>query len=97
MLLISQFGTLSAFLMLAFSDSLLLIFLSRIIDGVFGGNFPICKAIISDVVPPKNRGVQMANIGVAHVLSSLIGPGLGEFYFLLVEFSILVYSQHFYL
>jgi len=81
MLLISQFGTLSAFLMLAFSNSLLLIFLSRIIDGIFGGNFPICKAIISDVVPPKDRGVQMANIGVAHVLSSLIGPGLGGILF----------------
>lgn len=81
MLLISQFGTLSAFLLLAFSDSLFLIFLSRVIDGVFGGNFPIAKAIISDIVPPKDRGVQMANIGVAHVLSSLIGPGLGGMLF----------------
>lgn len=81
LLLISQLGTLSAFLMLAFSDSLLLIFLSRVIDGIFGGNFPIAKAIISDVVPPKDRGVQMANIGVAHVLSSLIGPGLGGILF----------------
>jgi len=81
LLLISQVGTLSAFLILAFSNSLLLIFLSRVIDGVFGGNFPIAKAIISDVVPPKDRGVQMANIGVAHVLSSLIGPGLGGILF----------------
>lgn len=81
MLLISQFGTLSAFILLALSDSLFLIFLSRVIDGIFGGNFPIAKAIISDVVPPKDRGVQMANIGVAHVLSSLIGPGLGGILF----------------
>ena len=81
MLLISQFGTLSAFILLAFSDSLFLIFLSRVIDGIFGGNFPIAKAIISDIVPPKDRGVQMANIGVAHVLSSLIGPGLGGMLF----------------
>lgn len=81
MLLVSQFGTLSAFILLAFSDSLFLIFLSRVIDGIFGGNFPIAKAIISDIVPPKDRGVQMANIGVAHVLSSLIGPGLGGMLF----------------
>ena len=81
MLIISQLGTLSAFILLAFSNSLFLIFLSRIIDGIFGGNFPIAKAIISDVVPPKDRGVQMANIGVAHVLSSLIGPGLGGILF----------------
>ncbi|MBD3197162.1 MAG: MFS transporter [Candidatus Lokiarchaeota archaeon] len=81
MLLISQLGTLSAFMILAFSNSFLLIFLSRVIDGIFGGNFPIAKAIISDVVPPKDRGVQMANVGVAHVLSSLIGPGLGGILF----------------
>ncbi|TXT67122.1 MAG: membrane protein of unknown function [Promethearchaeota archaeon] len=77
MLLISQFGTMAAFLILAFSDSILLIFISRVVDGIFGGNFPLAKAVISDVVPPKDRGLQMTNVGVAHVLSSLIGPGLG--------------------
>ncbi len=77
MLLISQFGTMFAFLILAFSDSIMLIFISRMVDGIFGGNFPLAKAVISDVVPPKDRGTQMTNIGVAHVLSSLIGPGIG--------------------
>ncbi|TFF99897.1 MAG: MFS transporter [Promethearchaeota archaeon] len=81
LLLISQAGTMSAFLILAFSNSILLIFISRMIDGIFGGNFPIAKAVISDVVPPKDRGAQMTNIGVAHVLSSLIGPGLGGILF----------------
>jgi DHA1 family tetracycline resistance protein-like MFS transporter len=77
MLLLSQVGTLVGFLMLAFSNSLTMLFLSRIVDGIFGGNFPIAKAIIGDVVPPQKRSVQMSNIGVAHVLSSLVGPGLG--------------------
>ena len=77
MLLISQLGTLAGFLMLAFSNSLVMLFASRIVDGIFGGNFPIAKAIIGDVVPPQRRSVQMSNIGVAHVLSSLVGPGLG--------------------
>ncbi len=77
LLLISQIGTMIAFLILAFSNSLELIFLSRIVDGVFGGNFPIAKAIISDSVPPRDRGVQMTNVGIMHVLASLIGPGLG--------------------
>ncbi|MFX0073111.1 MAG: MFS transporter, partial [Candidatus Hermodarchaeota archaeon] len=58
-------------------SSLELIFLSRIIDGVFGGNWPLAKAIISDSVPPKDRGLQMTNIGVIHVLAGLIGPGVG--------------------
>ncbi|MBD3230480.1 MAG: MFS transporter [Candidatus Lokiarchaeota archaeon] len=76
-LLISQLGTAIGFLLMAFSTSLELLIISRIIDGVFGGNFPIAKAIISDSVPPKDRALQMTNIGVCHVLASLIGPGLG--------------------
>jgi len=65
------------FLMLAFSRSMTMLFVSRIVDGIFGGNYPVAKAIVGDVVPPKARSEQMSNIGVAHVLSSLIGPGLG--------------------
>ncbi|NVM01734.1 MAG: MFS transporter [Candidatus Helarchaeota archaeon] len=79
LLLISQFGTLSAFVMLAFSTSYEMVLISRIIDGVFGGNFPIAKAVIGDVVPPKHRAPQMTNVGVAHVLASLFGPALGGF------------------
>ena len=37
------------------------------------------KAIISDKVPPKERGLQMTNIGVCHVLAGLVGPGVGGF------------------
>ncbi|MGC9349762.1 MAG: MFS transporter [Anaerolineae bacterium] len=77
MLLLSQLGTLAGFLIMAFSNSLGMMFFSRIVDGIFGGNYPIAKAIIGDVVPAKQRSEQMSNIGVAHVLSSLIGPGLG--------------------
>ena len=77
LLLISQAGTLAGFILLAFSDSIWLLIISRVIDGIFGGNFPIAKAVIGDEVPPKDRGIQMANIGVAHVLASLIGPGIG--------------------
>lgn len=77
MLLLSQAGTLAGFLIMAFSTNLTMMFVSRIVDGIFGGNYPIAKAIIGDVVPTKQRSEQMSNIGVAHVLSSLIGPGLG--------------------
>lgn len=76
-LLISQAGTFTAFMMLAFSNSLELLFIARVVDGVFGGNFPIVKAIITDTVPPKDRGLQMTNVGVVHVLAGLVGPGLG--------------------
>ncbi|HEC38733.1 MAG TPA: MFS transporter [bacterium] len=81
LLLISQFGTFLGFLILAFSGSIWMVIVSRIVDGIFGGNFPIAKAIIGDEVPPKDRGIQMANIGVAFVLGALIGPGIGGILF----------------
>ena len=81
LLLISQFGTCLAFVLTAFSNTLLMLIVARMIDGMFGGNFPIAKAIISDKVPPKDRGIQMANVGIAHVLASLIGPAIGGFLF----------------
>lgn len=77
MLVICQCGTTAAFLILAFSNSLEILFLSRIVDGIFGGNFTLVKSIISDQVPPKDRGIQMTNVGVVMVLAALIGPGLG--------------------
>ncbi|MHA1240528.1 MAG: MFS transporter [Promethearchaeota archaeon] len=78
LLLISQFGTFLAFILTAFSGNLLMLFIARMIDGMFGGNFPIAKAIISDKVPPKDRGIQMANVGIAHLFTwfGLLGPGL---------------------
>ncbi len=76
-LIISQMGTFTAFMMLALSSSVEMLFLSRMVDGIFGGNWPMVKAIISDEVPPKDRGLQMTNVGVVHVLAGLVGPGLG--------------------
>jgi len=78
-LLIAETGTFSAFLILAFSNSLFLFFVARIVDGIFGGNYPITKAIITDSVPPRERGLQMTNIGVAHTLAGLLAPGLAGF------------------
>ncbi len=85
LLLISQFGTLFAFVLTAFSNTLWMLIIARMIDGMFGGNFPIAKAIISDKVPPKDRGIQMANVGIAHVLAGLFGPAIGGFFFTLFD------------
>ncbi|MFX1324986.1 MAG: MFS transporter [Promethearchaeota archaeon] len=78
-LLIAEAGTCSAFLILAFSNKLPMFFVARIVDGIFGGNFPLTKAIITDAVPPKDRGVQMTNVGVVMTIAGLVAPGLGGF------------------
>lgn len=79
LILIAQGGTIAAFIILTFSNSLWMLFLARIVDGIFGGQFPISKAIIGDVVPKKERGRQMTNIGLAFALASLVGPAAGAF------------------
>ncbi len=76
-LLICHLGTMIGFAMLAFARSMPMLFLSRIVDGLFGGIYPVARAMVGDVTPPASRSEQMSNIGVAHVLSSLLGPGLG--------------------
>jgi DHA1 family tetracycline resistance protein-like MFS transporter len=86
-LLISQFGSFLGFIILAFSPSLIWVIISRIVDGMFGGIFPVSRAMINDVAEPRDMAKQMANVGVAHNVANLFGPALGGilfFYFGLI-------------
>lgn len=73
-LLVSQLGTFVAFLMLGFANSLALLFVARIIDGITAGNLSIAQAYISDVTTPENRTRSFALIGIAFGTGFLIGP-----------------------
>src|SRR4030042_1620573 len=55
MLMLSQFSTFIGFLVLGFADTLALIFLSRMIDGLFGSNFTIAQAYLRDISSQKDR------------------------------------------
>ncbi len=79
LLLISQAGTIAGFIILAFSQNIQMLFIARIVDGIFGGQFPISKAVIGDIVPPHERPKQMTNIGITFTLAFLIGPAMGGF------------------
>ncbi len=77
LLMVSLAGTTAGFLVFAFAPSIEFLFLSRAIDGIFGGVYPITRAVIGDIVPIKERSKQMANMGVVHIISSMIGPAAG--------------------
>jgi DHA1 family tetracycline resistance protein-like MFS transporter len=77
LLIFSITGTFIAFLMLGFSHTLWMIFLSRIVDGLFGGNMSLAKAYITDITDSKNRARSLGLIGASFGLGFIIGPVLG--------------------
>lgn len=76
-LLISAFGTFLSLLMLAFAQSLVVLFLSRILDGLTGGNISVAQAYITDVTDEENRSKGLGLLGAAFGLGFIIGPALG--------------------
>jgi DHA1 family tetracycline resistance protein-like MFS transporter len=80
-LLVSQMGTLAAFLTIGAATSLPMLFVGRMIDGLTAGNLSIAQAYISDVTRPENRTRAFGFIGIAFGSGFLFGPLLsGELY-----------------
>jgi DHA1 family tetracycline resistance protein-like MFS transporter len=79
LLIVSQIGTLIGFIVLAFSGSLWLVFLSRTIDGATAGNLSLAQAYISDVTAPEKRAKAFGIIGIAFGMGFLIGPAISGF------------------
>jgi DHA1 family tetracycline resistance protein-like MFS transporter len=76
-LLISIAGTFVGFLMLGFAGALWVLFVSRIVDGLTGGNLSVAQAYITDVSDLKNRAKALGMIGAAFGLGFIIGPAVG--------------------
>jgi len=77
LLLASVFGTFLGFLLLGFANALWMLFVSRIIDGLTGGNLSVAQAYISDVTDAKDRSKGLGMIGAAFGLGFIIGPVTG--------------------
>ena len=79
LLIVSQMGTFAGFLVLAFSSSLWMVFLSRVIDGLTAGNLSLAQAYIADVTVPENRARSFGVIGIAFGIGFLIGPAISGY------------------
>jgi len=79
LLIVSQLGTFAGFLMLAFAQSLWMVFLARIIDGLTAGNLSLAQAYIADNTKPKERAQSFAVIGIAFGIGFLFGPALSGY------------------
>lgn len=75
-LIASQIGTLSGFILLGFASTLFLLFISRIVDGLSGANIATAQAAIADSTNEKTRTQGLGLIGAAFGVGFVLGPVL---------------------
>src|SRR6267154_169090 len=78
-LLVSQMVTCVGFLILAYAQTLWIVFLARIIDWLTAGNLTVAQAYIADVTDEKNRTKSFGIIGIAFGLGFMVGPGISGY------------------
>lgn len=78
-LLLSQTGTLAAFLISGSAIGLPFLYLARIVDGFTGGNISVAQAYLSDVTEEKNRAQGIGIVNAAFGTGFLFGPAFGAF------------------
>jgi DHA1 family tetracycline resistance protein-like MFS transporter len=73
-LIVSQIGTLAGFILLGFADTLWLLFVSRVIDGLSGANISTAQAAIADSTNERTRTQGLGLVGAAFGLGFVLGP-----------------------
>jgi MFS family permease len=68
-----------AYLIFGFADSLLLLFLSRIVQGAGGGTVGVIQAYVADSTPPQDRARALGWLSATTNLGVALGPVLGSF------------------
>ncbi len=74
-------GSLAAFsldsLLLAMAPDLKVLFIARILAGMFSATYSTANAFIADITPPEKRAANFGLMGAAFGLGFIIGPALG--------------------
>ena len=77
-LIVSLFGTAIGWFVFALANSLPLLFLGRVIDGLTGGNISTAQSYLVDIAKtPKERTENLGMIGAAFGMGFILGPALG--------------------
>lgn len=76
-LLLSLLGSAGGYVLFGLGGALWILFLSRLIDGLTGGNISTAAAYIADVAPREDRAGSFALLGVAFGLGFILGPAIG--------------------
>lgn len=76
-LIVSAIGTAAGFGIMGFGQTLGMLFLGRIIDGISGGSIGTAQAYVADITKPAERSKAMGLIGAAFGLGFVFGPAIG--------------------
>src|SRR6476619_5766106 len=68
-----------AYLIFGFANSLLLLFLSRVVQGAGGGTVGVIQAYVADSTDPKDRARALGWLSATTNLGVALGPVLGSF------------------
>ncbi|HEX4496349.1 MAG TPA: MFS transporter [Thermoanaerobaculia bacterium] len=77
-LLIGLASSAVAFALFGLANSILLLFVFRLIQGAGGGTTGVVQAYVSDAVPPEKRAEALGWISAATNAGVMIGPALGS-------------------
>lgn len=75
-MLLSTGGAVLAYIIFGFAESFLVLFLSRLIAGIMGGNISTAQAYIADATSAKDRAKGMGLIGAAFGIGFVLGPAI---------------------
>ena len=78
-LLIALGASAIAYLIFGFADSLLLLFISRLVQGAGGGTVGVIQAYVADSTAPKDRARALGWLSATTNLGVALGPVLGSF------------------
>ena len=70
-------GLAALFFLTANTAVLVVLFASRILAGLTGGNISVAQAYIADISTPENRNRALGMVGAAFGLGFIIGPAVG--------------------
>lgn len=75
-LLISILGSAAGYFVIGFANTLLLVFVGRIIGGITGANISTAQAYIADITSKENRAKGMGLFGAAFGFGFVFGPAM---------------------
>jgi MFS family permease len=76
-ILISLLGTVLSFVVLAFAETIEMIYVARALAGFFAASIGTAQAVVTDVTLPSERARGMGVIGAAFGAGMVVGPVIG--------------------